>query len=120
MSLSNKQLQKLVSGNTVYRTLVMWSNRYGYSFHVEQVQLKGKRFVTILYGSSLIKVGKINPNSKTLSFDFSSWFLSDLHGSGCFKTRKQAEKFMQECKDGLHPDVLMEAYDRCSYNFNFE
>lgn len=35
-------------------------------------------------------------------------YLNDLHGYGCFDTRRSAERFVAEVKAGLHPEIVEE------------
>lgn len=111
MKLSLKKLAKLRSGQTVWRTLGWYRSDTGFTMGIEEVLLSGKRYtVSEVYNS--LYLGK---RDKTDWMKDKGWFLASLEGSGCFDSRRQAERFRQEFVQGLHPDVEAETLRRLDY-----
>jgi len=110
MSLTKKQLSKLVSGNTVYRVNIHESKVdvlrrevqwLFYDHVIEKRTLCGKKILHTFHDGlqSLRIVAKERPELSTKAqLVRRSRFLSDLEGTACFDTMRT--RFMKWCNTG--------------------
>lgn len=111
------KLSNLRSGMTVWRVFgFMDDNGNIDSLSASEYHVTGKRVLhhhsSNFKGSGTMKMvwrrfeslkGQYRPS---WMYNGRTHFLNDLHGYGCFSTRRSALRFVAEVKAGLHPDIL--------------
>lgn len=136
MKLSYKQLNKLRSGQQVWR---VWGNVYANDFgsygdrhavklarkdergdlylhmYLERVVILGKKqdhWITRVNGDGKFRLGTRMILPKHLedreydnNFRYAR-FLSDMHGTAAFTKQYQAERFILDILNGLHPEIV--------------
>lgn len=119
MSLSCKKLRTLRSGQTVYRVLGFMRKNGEIDWTITPTAVVGKKvLVSLGYNYQSIKM-VWKKYQKLTGYSRPTWmygvavFLNDLHGTACFDTMHKAQRWLQEVKDGLHPDVV----ERIASNF---
>lgn len=118
MRLSIEKLKKLRSGNCVWRTLFHVNTEGGITGTVTACHVLGKKTLHWFdaWSDEYPRRSSIRMNLKGKTDfhhrnrEYSVHFLEDLRGSGCFTSKKQADKFVREVLEGLHPDVSNHTY----------
>jgi len=112
MRLSYNKLAKLRSGNTVWRVLFLVMRRGEFIPYIEETVVLGKRVLhRFSDGYSSMKMECKRPEMPYYSWEGSgkpatrAHYLADLAGDGCFTSRRQAQRFVDEVMDGRHPEV---------------
>lgn len=136
MKLSYNQLNKLRSGQTVWRvwgtvingepgqgeenrTLKLpFTDKYGDVYlymYMERVVILGKKqnyWISRASGDGKFRLGtrmilpkRLEASEYGNDFRYAR-FLSDMHGTAAFTKQHQAERFIAEILDGLHPEIV--------------
>jgi hypothetical protein len=119
MQISQAKLRKMRSGQTVWRVLAH-IDAHGLTVGVQPVHFTGKKVrKPIGVGSSWRPVQfnwaaynrlyEQGGNYRWLTNHYK--FANDAFGHGAFTSRNSAERFAQEIRDGLHPDLIMRLRD---------
>lgn len=113
------KLRNLRSGMTVWRVFGHMDDDGNIDgLHAEEYHVMGKRVLHHHsgcdkgFGTMLMHWRRFESlsvrNRPTWMYGSRVHFLNDLHGYGCFDTRRSALRFVAEVKAGLHPAILEE------------
>jgi hypothetical protein len=115
MSLSNKKLNALRSGQTVWRV-------WGHAHLNGSIQVSAERYIILgkkvthvfsageefVWTSLKMVCARPEPDFLTAGWknrEYRARFLSDLHGLGCFLSARAAQRFANEINAGLHTEI---------------
>jgi hypothetical protein len=112
MALSIKQIQKLRSGQTVWRVWGLARHDGTFSVEAERHVLLGKK-VSYRLSENHYSTEMVCKRPWPSVMDEAAWrnretramYLSDLQGLGCFRSVRAAERFVKEVNADMHPDI---------------
>jgi len=120
------KFQNLRSGQTVWRVWGHMRKDGTLDINAMQTPIIGKKILFKLSGDYYAPMMVWKRFEKTDVMHRGTWmysvarFLNDLDGIACFDTKRSADRFVKEVKEGLHPKVVKDMRRRMEYDLIWE